>query len=286
MVGAAGQSVSMVVDATAVLDVHDWLVGSKSLCPACLAVGEITLCEEVFERVVVSQNRKASAAIQVAAEVADSMDNSEELPLVHRVIALVFVELSRLISDGLEARTLVLEKDGTNCESGGVGIQSEGGVGASDGNGEDRRGSEEGFQVLKGILSNRVPLEGWRGARKVSERGGDGSEVRNEAAVVIKKTQEGADIGSGRWNRPGGDSSDLFRVNCDAMGGDDVTKELSRRAAKRALLELDMKVVGREGGKDLMEMGEMVFWSFGVDENVVQINNGEFVEERSQNVVH
>jgi hypothetical protein len=71
----AGEGISSVFLTFAVHDAHVGLVGSQVLSPSCLAAGEVSLCEEVPQAVMVGVQGKVFATFQVMPEDFDSMYN-------------------------------------------------------------------------------------------------------------------------------------------------------------------------------------------------------------------
>ena len=132
------ESIGVVFRSFAVDDGHVGLKRREILGPASLAAGEVTLGEEVLERMVIGVESEGLATFQVVAENLDGVDDGEEFLFMDGVILLGGGELARLIADGLRTVTLVLKEDGAKARSGGVGVEFKNGIGSGERNSEDR----------------------------------------------------------------------------------------------------------------------------------------------------
>jgi hypothetical protein len=103
-----GQEVSLVLGSWFVFQLHVGLVGCQVHSPSCLTPGQIFLTEEVDERTVISVEGEGVAAFQVVPEGLDSMNHSQQLLFMYRVVTFSRVKFPALISYRLGASTLVL----------------------------------------------------------------------------------------------------------------------------------------------------------------------------------
>ena len=97
----AGEGVSMVLSARDVLDHHGLLKVCEIMRPAGLAAGEVFLCEEVLEGVVVSEEREGLASLEVVAEGMEGIDDSKEFQLMNGVVAFCRGEFTGFKADGV-----------------------------------------------------------------------------------------------------------------------------------------------------------------------------------------
>ena len=107
-----------------------------------------------------------------------------------------------------------------------------------------------------------------------------------KASVEVGKAEEYLDIVLRLGNRPIDNGVNAFWIHCDAVGGNDKTKELGFLDMKFALLEFDIKLLIEEALKNLSDMLYMFFESaVGVNKDIIQIGDTEVVEEFAEGVV-
>ncbi|KDQ24151.1 hypothetical protein PLEOSDRAFT_1020914, partial [Pleurotus ostreatus PC15] len=146
--------------------------------------------------------------------------------------------------------------------------------------------SDQLLDPKKRGLSGVVPLP-FLCASEVEERPSDMRVVLDEAAVEIDEPEEGLEFSPSPRGRPVRDSGNLHRIHLDLTLGDDDSEILHLDLLEFALVCSEEELVPLEDLQDPLENPTMLFARFGVDQDVVQIdNNHTFRNELPEQVVH
>ena len=105
---------------------------------------------------------------------------------------------------------------------------------------EDRFGCEQGFQLVEGFLSSRIPFEASTLAEKGSDWDDNARVTGYKPAVEVGKAKKDLNFGKRAWNGPFGDDSNAISTHTNAVRGNDKPEEIDFLDMEFALLEFDV----------------------------------------------
>ena len=96
--------------------------------------------------------------------------------------------------------------------------------------------------------------------------------VLNKALVKTTNSQKGTDVLGGSGSRPLTDSFKLTFLWANALGTDNKADKFQLRSKELTLRRLCIEAFGSQNGKDLTQMKQMLLRSFGMNDQVIQVN--------------
>ena len=183
---------------------------------------------------------------------------------------------------------LVLEKDSTEARERSISVEDKLSIGASERNDEEGGGDKGCFKGIEGVDSSLRDGRGEGDGRsgEICQRRSNLGEVTDETAVETNKAKEGPGSCDVVRQKPVSDSSNLLGIHTESFGGNNVAEVTSGLLSKGAFGELYFQVGGVEGGEDLLDVLKMLLFSFGVNQDVVEVTNNKAVEEGLKNRGH
>jgi hypothetical protein len=233
---------------------------------------------------VVREQSELFASLKIMAQSTQSMDDSQELKLMHRVVHLGRGEFPALIAH----RATILLKNSTNTHTGGIGVELKSGRRTSVWYAENRGREHGSLQLKESILSIRGKggREGTGGRCEGGEWGSNGGKVLDKTVVKVAESKEAPDLSDSGGQRPVSHGSKLLRISRHTSGGDDVAKKFGFPCSKRTLGQFEVEVSLFKGFKNCADVVKVFLLRGGPDHQVIKINGHKAVQVGAQNIIH
>ena len=90
--------------------------------------------------------------------------------------------------------------------------------------------------------------------------------------VKTTNSQKGTDVFGGSGSRPLADNLELTFLRANALGADNKAYKFKFGSKELTLRRLRIEAFGSQKGKDLAQMKQMLLRSFGMNNQVIQVN--------------
>jgi hypothetical protein len=146
--------------------------------------------------------------------------------------------------------------------------------------------TESLLERQKGFFRLVRPFEFDFFSREVRERSGDLTITFDETPIEIGETEEYLDIVRRLWAFPSKDRFDFGWIHVNTLRGDHEPEKRHFCSMELAFLRLDIETGFLESLENQTDMALVFFEGIRIDQEIIEVDNEEFIEVVAKLVVH